>query len=77
MKLDQSNRTLYVTAFARIIISELDKMEKENALTVIDLKSKEAIGYIKTGLGPCSVNIYDPLNYKNVITKSEAISTEN
>lgn len=72
MSLDES--TLYVTAFARTI--NMAPLEG-NALTVIDLKTKEAVGSIKTGLGPCSVNIYDPAFYATVEDESKEVSATN
>ncbi|ARU60299.1 hypothetical protein CBW65_03890 [Tumebacillus avium] len=76
MRLDSIERTMYVTAFARDI-GTASLREKANALTVIDLKEKEAVGIIKTGLGPCSVNIYDPMMYgKSDTEKQQNVITQ-
>ncbi|HEU4965259.1 MAG TPA: beta-propeller fold lactonase family protein [Bacilli bacterium] len=72
MKIDEVERTLYVTAFARTI--EAPHLEKANALSVIDLNVKEAVGVIKTGLGPCSVNIYDPALFGKVESENKEVS---
>lgn len=62
MKIDEQNDVLLAAAFARYLTAELQ--EDANSLSVVDLKKKEKIGAIKVGLGPCSINIYDPALYQ-------------
>lgn len=70
LKIDEPNRVLMVSAFTRFIKPEM--LDDANSLSVVDLKSKEKIGKIKTGLGPCSISIYDP----NLIKNSNPINEE-
>lgn len=62
MKIDTQNKVLFSTSFTRYLSRELQN--DANSLSVIDLKTKEKIGVIKVGLGPCSINIYDPDLYQ-------------
>ncbi|WP_073156544.1 YncE family protein [Seinonella peptonophila] len=63
MKIDPQEDTLYITNFSRTSSPMMQK--SMNSLSVVDLNSKKSIGTIKTGLGPCSISIYDPTCYQN------------
>lgn len=67
LKIDESDRTLYVSNFKRSLISNFN--EDGDGLSVVDLNKKERISGIKTGLGPCSVNIFDPAAYNEKVNK--------
>ncbi|WP_281200814.1 YncE family protein [Staphylococcus schleiferi] len=58
LKIDEESETLYVSAFKRTMISKYN--QDGDGLSVVDLKTLERKGYVKTGLGPCSVSIYEP-----------------
>lgn len=49
---------LYVSAFTRMLSKDL--MSQANSLSVVDLRTFENVDSIKTGLGPCSISIFDP-----------------
>ncbi|MFO3689030.1 YncE family protein [Staphylococcus felis] len=58
LKIDEKSEILYVSAFKRTMLSKYN--QDGDGLSVVDLKTLERKGYIKTGLGPCSVSIYEP-----------------
>lgn len=58
LKIDEKNDVLMVSAFTRFLNPDL--MNDANSLSVVDLKTKEKTGRVKTGLGPCSISIFDP-----------------
>ncbi|WP_151275693.1 YncE family protein [Bacillus pumilus] len=62
LKLDEENGTIYVSNFSRTFPTTSSPIM--NSLSVIDLKEQKQIGTIKTGLGPCSINIFDPVKLK-------------
>ncbi|MCR6850046.1 MULTISPECIES: YncE family protein [Bacillus] len=62
MKIDPDTRVLFSTQFERSALAKY--MEDGNGLSVVDLNNMKRIGGIKTGLGPCSVSIYDPASYQ-------------
>jgi len=62
MRIDQVDKVLMVVGFSRYLTPAI--LAEANALSVIDLRTKEKVNTIKVGLGPCSVNIYDPALYE-------------
>ncbi|UXR86858.1 hypothetical protein [Staphylococcus felis] len=58
MKIDEESETHYVSAFKRTMFSKYN--QDGDGLSVVDLKTLERKSYVKTGLGPCSVSIYEP-----------------
>ncbi|MDQ7201336.1 YncE family protein, partial [Staphylococcus pseudintermedius] len=58
LKIDENSKILYVSAFKRTMLSKY--FQDGDGLSVVDLKSLERKSYIKAGLGPCSVSIYEP-----------------
>ncbi|MEM5008936.1 YncE family protein [Priestia megaterium] len=73
LKIDKPNEILMVSAFTRTLNPEL--MADANSLSVIDLRKQEKVGTIKTGLGPCSINIYDPslINQQTIDSKKKEV----
>lgn len=68
-----NDKTLYVTLFSRgnVVTNQLP-----NSLAVVDLDRQETDGYIRTGLGPCSMSIIDPIieEQKLLVTKNNVMS---
>ncbi|AQT85717.1 40-residue YVTN family beta-propeller repeat [Paenibacillus larvae subsp. larvae] len=65
---------LFVSSFTRALSKDL--MSQANSLSIVDLRKFENIGTIKTGLGPCSISIYDPaLKPQNSKQYSEQIAS--
>lgn len=74
LKVDKSTDTIYVSSFSRV---GLGFSEPEmHSLAVVDLKQRKKVGNIKTGLGPCSINIFDPAILFANIEKEESPAIE-
>lgn len=69
LKIDEAKHVILCSSFSRFLSPDL--MHDANSLSVIDLKKKEKIDVIKVGLGPCSINIYDPVHYENQINSND------
>lgn len=63
LKVDKANEILMTSVFSRSMTAEL--LDDVHSLSVIDLRKKEKVGRIKTGLGPCSISIFDPALVEN------------
>lgn len=56
LKIDYETDNLYISLFSRgVVVTN----QIRNALTVVDLKKQKVSGSIKTGLGPCSISIFN------------------